>query len=84
MSAYFTDWCPRHGDWDHDVDRGDEECPDCTQNGCAPSQLRAIEIADLRAEVARLTARCAMLLDSHTGCGCPPTGCKVCAEKGYT
>ena len=48
MSHYYTRWCDTHGEWDQDIDRPGDECPDCTAAGTAPSQLQAKELESLR------------------------------------
>ena len=55
MSHYYTRWCYKHGDWDQDVDRPYEACPTCTEQGIAPSQVKAAYVARLE-EALRLIA----------------------------
>jgi hypothetical protein len=49
MSSYYTRYCAEHGDWDQDIDRPAEECPECTKAGTAPSQLITKRIRELEA-----------------------------------
>jgi len=56
MSHYYPRWCETHGEWDQDVDRPYEECPDCTKLGIAPSQLETKRVKQLEDDLATATA----------------------------